>query len=281
MMMENGQMGEWKWKTKDGLEMFARTWEPVKSPKAVVCLVHGLGEHIGRYDHVGAALTEAGFAMLGFDLRGHGRSEGSRGYSPGYQALMDDINDFIKLAKDKFPGKPVFLYGHSLGGNQVINFTLRRKPEIQGVIATGPWLELAFKPPSAQVFLARVMAGIYPGFSQSNGLDTSALSRVSSVEQAYINDPLVHNKISAKLFLETYESGLWALDHASEFPLPLLLMHGTADRICSVEGSRKFAQANPEKVKEVFLDGWFHEIHNEADADLVFSRITDFMEKNI
>ncbi|HKZ44463.1 MAG TPA: lysophospholipase [Anaerolineales bacterium] len=274
-------MSELKWKTKDGLEMYARSCAPAEPPRAVVCLVHGLGEHVGRYDHVGEVLTKAGFAMLGFDLRGHGRSEGPRGHTPSYQAIMDDIRIFITQAKDRFDGKPIFLYGHSLGANLVINFTLREKPEIRGVIATGPWLELAFKPPSAQVLLAKVMAGIFPGLTQPNGLDTSALSRVPAVEEAYINDPLVHNKISAKLFLETYQAGLWALEHASEFPIPLLLMHGTADRICSVEASRKFAQSNPEKVEGSFFDGWFHEIHNEADADLVFSRMIEFLNKNI
>ncbi|MFC2064897.1 alpha/beta hydrolase [Chloroflexota bacterium] len=272
-------MSNWNWKTKDGLEMFSRGWEPKKEPKAVVCLVHGLGEHIGRYDHVGRAFSDAGYALLGYDLRGHGKSEGPQGHSPSYQALMDDICDFIDQAKSKFPGTPVFLYGHSLGGNHVLNLPLRIKLEIQGVIATGPWLQLAFQPPASQVFLARIMAKIFPGFSQPNGLDTSALSRVPSVEQAYNSDPLVHNKISAIMFLETYQSGLWALEHASEFPLPLLIMHGTADRICSVEASKRFAEALHGKAEGVFLDGWFHEIHNEVEANLVFSQMIQWLKK--
>ena len=273
-------MSNWKWKTKDGLEMFSLSWEPKKEPKAVICLVHGLGEHIVRYDHVGKALSDAGYALLGFDLRGHGKSAGPLGHTPSYQTLMDDISDFIDQAKEKFPGKPVFLYGHSLGGNLVLNLPLRQKLEIQGVIATGPWLELAFQPPSVQVLLARIMAKVLPGLTQPNGLDTSALSRIPSVEQAYKSDPLVHNKISAIMFLETYRSGLWALEHASEFPLPLLLMHGTADRICSVEASRKFVEALPGKAEGVFLDGWFHEIHNDEDQELVFSLMIEWLKKN-
>ena len=274
-------MSEWTWKSRDGLEMFSRSWKPAGEPSAVICLVNGLGEHIGRYDHVGGAMVKNGFAMVGFDLRGHGKSGGPRGHTPGYQFLMDDISDFIALVKGKFPGKPVFLYGHSLGANLVINFAMREKPVINGVIATGPWLELAFQPPSSKVLLAKVMAGIMPGFTQPNGLDTSALSRVPSVEQAYLNDPLVHNKISARMFLDTYQAGLWALDHAAEFPLPMLLINGTADRICSVEASKRFADANPEKVEGVFLDGWYHEVHNEAESDIVFSIFTKFIQKNI
>src|SRR5512142_2733677 len=135
------EIKEWSWKSSDGLDMYARQWAPSGTVKSSVVLVHGLGEHSARYDHVAAALGEGGVALLGFDLRGHGRSGGLRGHTPSYEALMDDITVFLGQAESRYPGLPRFLYGHSLGGNLVLNYTLRRKPTLHGVIATGPWLE--------------------------------------------------------------------------------------------------------------------------------------------
>ena len=98
------KMREWGWKSADGLEMFAQSWEPDETPRAVVCLVHGLGEHSGRYAHVGKAFVEAGFVLTGFDVRGHGKSGGPRGHTPSYDALMDDIDLFIYLVANRYPG---------------------------------------------------------------------------------------------------------------------------------------------------------------------------------
>ena len=134
---------------------YVRAWlGAARPPKAAIMLVHGHGEHVARYDHVAAALTEKGYAMLGFDLRGHGKSGGPRGHTPSYDALMDDIASFSQQTDQRYAGLPRFLYGHSLGGNLVLNYALRRKPDLHGVIATGPWLKLAFDPPASQVTLA-------------------------------------------------------------------------------------------------------------------------------
>ena len=112
----------------DGVQFYFQGWQPETPPKAVVCLVHGLGEHSGRYAHVAAALNDAGYALLGFDLRGHGKSGGPRGHTPSYETLMDDIGRLLAEAAQRYPGQPQFLYGHSLGGNLVLNYALRRKP---------------------------------------------------------------------------------------------------------------------------------------------------------
>ena len=108
----------------DKLQFYFQGWEPETSPRAVVCLVHGLGEHTGRYAHVAAALNDAGYAVLGFDLRGHGKSEGLRGHTPSYETLMDDIGRLLDEAAQRYPGKAQFIYGHSLGGNLVLNYAL-------------------------------------------------------------------------------------------------------------------------------------------------------------
>jgi len=267
----------WNFQSEDGITFFAREWKP-DSAKAVIALVHGHGEHIGRYEHVAEAMNAAGYAMTGFDLRGHGRSTGKRGHAPSYDALLDDVMRFLRQTAARFPDMPIFLYGHSLGGNLVINTALRRKPAVKGVIATGPWLRLAFEPPAAKISLAKTMQSILPGLLQSSGLETAALSHDEAVVRAYENDPLVHDKISARLFVVMYDAGLWALEHASELTLPMLLMHGSADRLTSADASREFAERAGEKVTLKIWDGAYHEIHNEPEKEDVFRTMIAWMD---
>jgi alpha-beta hydrolase superfamily lysophospholipase len=266
---------------RDGLRFFVQGWEPGTPPKAAVALVHGQGEHIGRYAHVGEVLTNAGYALMGFDLRGHGRSAGPRGHSPSYSALMEDIEDFLAQVAARYPNLPLFLYGHSMGGNLVINYVLRRKPDIRGVIATGPWLKLAFDLPRSRVLLAKVMNRVFPTLVQASGLEHNALSRDPAVVAAYGADPLVHDKISVRHFSGIYASGLWALEHAGEFSLPLLLMHGTADRVTSEPASREFAHRAESKVEFHPWVGLYHEIHNEPEKARVLETMVDWMNRSI
>ncbi len=272
---------EWVWNASDGLSLCARGWAPAR-PKAVVCLVHGHGEHVGRYARVAAALNQAGYALLGFDLRGHGKSGGPRGHVPSYEALLVDIDLFLGQMDERYPALPRFLYGHSMGGNLVINYALRCRSDLRGVVATGPWLELAFQPPLVRVALGKIMNRVFPAFTQESGLETKALSRDESVVRAYENDPLVHGKISARLFVLMYEAGLWAMQHAPEFPLPLLLMHGEADRITSAEASRRFAAAVPQKRCTLRLwPGLYHEIHNEPEKEEVLQTLLDWLNTHL
>ncbi len=264
--------------SKDGLKLYVQGWEPEKQPRAVVALIHGHGEHTGRYAHVGEAFCEAGFALAGFDLRGHGNSNGARGHTPSYDAMMDDIADFLAWIEKRYAGVLRFLYGHSMGGNQVLNFCLRRKPDVVGVIATGSWLKLAFDPPAIQVALGRLMNHLAPGFIQDSGLDANALSHDSSIGEAYVHDPLVHSKISARLFVSMYESGLWALEHAAEFPRPLLLMHGSEDHIISFDASAEFAKRAGKMVTWKPWNGMYHEVHNEIEKAAVIKTMIDWLD---
>jgi alpha-beta hydrolase superfamily lysophospholipase len=273
-------ISEWKWKSRDSLDMYARGWKP-EAPKAVVVLVHGHGEHVNRYDHVAAIFTQAGYAMQGFDLRGHGQSAGQRGHTPTYDSLMNDISDFIADAQKRYPGLPVFLYGHSMGGNQAINYVLRSPQGLKGVIATGPWLKLAFDPPAAQVMAAKVLNSIVSSFSLTSTLDQSFLSRDPEVVRKYAADPLVHDKISVRLYNGIYESGLWALEHAAELKIPMLLMHGSDDKITSAPASQEFAQKAGSLVTLRIWNGFYHEIHNEPEKAEVIQVMVDWLDKQM
>jgi len=272
---------EFKFKTFDGLQLFAQIWHSETKPRAVICLIHGMGEHSGRYTHVADQLTQAGYSLIVFDLRGHGQSQGPRGHTPSYEALLNDINSLLNEADKNFPELPRFLYGHSLGGNLVLNYVLRCQAQLKGVIVTDPWLRLAFEPPTFKIIFAQITNHIWPAFSQKSGLDTKSLSHDPKVVHTYENDPLVHDHISARMFIGIYQSGQWALEHASEFSLPLLLMHGGDDKIISVEASSEFADKINENCTFKIWDGLYHEIHNEPEKEEVFKFLIDWLNEKI
>ncbi len=265
-------------KTSDGLRLHGQGWTP-DQPRAAICLVHGHGEHLGRYAHLAAAFNAAGFALMGFDLRGHGRSEGPRGHTPSYEHLMADLDAMLEKTASRFAGLPLFLYGHSMGGNLVLNYGLRRQPRLAGIIATGPWLRLAFEPPPLQVFLARAMDRLYPTFTQASKLETAALSRDPAIVQAYEQDHLVHDRVSARLFAAMYQAGLWALENAHRWQLPLLLMHGEADRLTSPQASAAFARRAGPAVHFKLWPGWYHEIHNEPERETYQSFVIGWIKE--
>ncbi len=269
------------WQTNDGLQLFAQAWLPESTPRAVVCLVHGLGEHSGRYRHVAAALTEAGYVLLGFDLRGHGRSEGPRGHTPAFKAFMDDIDQLLQEAAQRFPHLPLFLYGHSLGGILVLNYALRRQPELAGVIATGSGLRTALEHQTAKLALVQVLGRILPTVTLPSGLNPQDLSRDPDVVRAYVNDPLVHDRLSLGAARGLLKAIRWAFEHATEFPVPLLLMHGRADRLGSAKGSQEFADLVQGDCTLKLWDGLYHEIHNELEQQQVFETMIAWLEAHL
>ena len=173
------------WKTKDQLDVHAIDWVPEGDYKAVIALVHGFGEHCERYHHVADFYGENGYAMTSYDHRGHGKTGGKRGHTPNYDALLDGIDDLLKYTAEKHPGKPIILYGHSMGGNLVLNYMLRRKPNVKAVVATAPWIKLGFEPPAFLITLGKITRRLVPGFTQDNGLDSTQLSRDTEVAKAY------------------------------------------------------------------------------------------------
>ena len=271
-----------QWTTRDGLQLQAREWaHATKDPRAVVCLVHGYAEHGARYGHMAAELTRSGFVLMTFDLRGHGRSGGKRGHTPSYEAMMDDISLLLDEAARRYPGLPRFLYGHSMGGNLALNYTLRRRPDIRGVVASSPWLRLARQPRWIVVLIARIMNKLTPSTTLKIKLDASGLSHDQEVVRAYMNDPYVLNEISFRLFTGIYDSGRWAMDYAYMFPLPLLIFHGDSDPVTSPEASKQFAATVPGKCTLKIWKGLFHETHNELKKQEVITFVKGWMERHV
>jgi acylglycerol lipase len=268
---------ELEWKTRDGAKLFAQAWEPETEIVGVVCLVHGLGEHSGRYAHVAQYMTKAGYAVLGFDLRGHGRSEGKRGHIPSYDLAMEDIALLIEEAGRRWVGKPLFLYGHSLGGNFVINYALRCSSPVEGVISTSPVLGLD-NPPRLKMMLGKLLYKVAPTFTMPNGLDVTGLARDEKVVAEYKADPLIHDQVSAALGLGFLEAGDWAMERAEELKKPLLLIHGDEDRLTSCYRSEQFARRAPGNATFKKWAGGYHELHNDFEQQALLTTVREWMD---
>ena len=268
-------------RTNDKLKLAVQCWKPEENIRAVVCLVHGLGEHSGRYLHIADHLTNEGYSLVGFDMRGHGKSQGVRVHSRYYSTLLEDISLILGTVKESFPGIPVFLYGHSFGGQLVLNYCLRRQPEIMGAIVTGPWLRLEKKIGTVKLLTTRIMSRLLPSFTIHDVVETESLSRDSDVVHAYENDPQVFNRSSIRFFINAYEAGLDALERAGGFPSKLLLMHGSNDRITSFHASREFARSVGKKCTFKEWKGYYHEIHNDTGKEKVLEFITRWLESII
>ena len=265
----------------DGTKFHCQIWQAALSAKETrptIALVHGLGEHSGRYGDLISHLIHRGHPVIATDLRGHGRSGGTRGHSPSYEALLDDIDLLLGAARERFPGTPFVLYGHSFGGALVINYGLRRHPDMLGLIATSPALRPAVVPPEWKLRVGHLLYRTWPSLTLKSGLEAVGISRDQAVVRAYRTDALVHDRISARLGLDLLEAGEWALQHAAELTLPLLLMHGDSDRLTSVTASREFARRAPPSCTLRIWQGFYHELHHEPEKAAVFAEISNWLE---
>ena len=276
---------ESKWEGNDGITFHVQGWEPDNdNPKALIALVHGLGEHTGRYTHVAKVMTDADYALVGFDLRGHGKSGGARGHAPSLEAYMQDIRQFFRYLVQRYPGIPHFLYGHSLGGLLSLLYAIQYSKGLKGVMVTGAALRSALQEQKAKIAMAKLLGSLMPAMTIPSELDATALSHDPDVVQAYINDPLVHDKTS----MGFGKSALGAIDlcfaRAKEFTPPLLIMHGKADRITYPSGSEDFASLARETNRDVTLKPWdnmYHEIHNEPGKAEVFKFMIEWLDKHL
>ena len=247
------------------------------APKAVILLVHGFGEHAGRYGDWAAKFNEKGVSMRAFDLPGHGLSEGRRGVMPPFDVLYDTIDTILKDIAAELPGVPQFIYGHSLGGGIVLDYLIRRKPHLAGAIATSPWIRLAYEPPKFKQIIASVASKIVPGLTQPSGLKTEDLSRDPLVVESYRKDPLVHGIISAGIFGSITSAAKEILSRASEITLPLLLVHGRNDLITSAAATMEVAAAAPGATLKLW-DGGYHELHNDLLREDHFEFIIEWID---
>lgn len=254
----------------DNFDFYVQTWRP-ETIKKVLVIQHGFGEHSGRYQNLLSALENEGTMVYALDARGHGKTPGRRGHIDDFNQYSSDLAVLVKKARGENPDRPLILLGHSMGG--LIATLTALKPEIakelRGLIVSSG----AFKPVVDTVqgirkTVGTLLAEFAPAMTVPAGLDVKLISRDDNVVQAYVNDPLVHGKISLKMGVDLFATGEYLLEQASRITLPVLVIHGDADGIAQAEGSKAFYKALSSQDKTLKLyPGFYHETMNEPLAD--------------
>ncbi len=264
--------------SSDGLRLYHQSWSPDGDAVAAVMLIHGLGEHSGRYAHVADALVTTGCAVHALDLRGHGKSEGKRAYVKSYDELMADLVLFRAHIEAAHQDVPFVVLGHSMGGNLAMGHVLDHQAGVAGLALSGAALKVGddFSPLTIKVF--RVVAKVAPGF-RPQGLSADAISRDPSVVEAYRNDPLVFTgKISAGLGAALMGAMESFPPRYGELTLPLLIMHGSEDQLANIDGSKELeAGAVNADVTTHYYAGLFHEIFNEPEQQVVLADLAGWL----
>jgi alpha-beta hydrolase superfamily lysophospholipase len=223
-----------------GVPLYYQAWTPAEKPyRAVLVNLHGLGDHSGLYPHVGSYFPSRGLAVYAYDMRGNGRSPGQRAFLKHWDEYRGDLDAFLRKLRNWEPGLPIFLLGNSLGGLVVLDYVLHRPEGVAGVIAAAPALGAVGVPPIL-MRLGRVMSRIWPRFSLRVGMDLSGLARDSAVVEAVLSDPLFHRRGTARLSTEVTAAIDRVQAGASTLAVPLLILHGSEDRMVPPDGSRRF-----------------------------------------
>jgi alpha-beta hydrolase superfamily lysophospholipase len=277
-MMDGLQETSVRLRTADGLELHVRRFDASQgAPRSTFVVAHGHGEHSGRYRAFAAWFAARGVRLYAIDHRGHGLSGGPRGHTPSLQAMLDDLDQVVTLAAQDRAG-PVTLVGHSLGGLIAIAYALDRPQRLETAVFSAPALKLRVRVPGWKRALARLTPAVAPRLTMPTGLDPAGLSRDARVADAYVGDPLVHDRISTRFNAETFARGEQLIARASELRVPFLLLQGGSDPIVDPDGAHRFferAQA-PGRALKVYPD-LYHEIFNEPEQDQVFQDIVDWL----
>lgn len=272
---------EGTFKGSGGLSLYYQSWHPQGEVPAVVVIVHGLGAHSGLFAPAVQHLISQGYAIYALDLRGHGRSPGQRGHINAWTEFREDLSAFLQWIHLQEPDCPCFLWGHSLGGAIVLDYALRSPKGLQGIIVTAPALGRVGVS-RLKIAMGRIFSRVYPRFSLRVGLDRSASSRDPSIVSTYAQDPLQHEYGSARLATEFFAAARWIKNHASDLQIPLLLLHGSADRITLPESSWNFCQRVTFPDKECYeYPGSFHDLHIDINYQEVLTDIGNWLERHL
>ena len=260
-------------------KIYLREWLPNQKADKNIFIIHGLGEHSGRYEDFAKNLTQKNIGVFCIDLIGHGKSNGKRGHIKSFEDYINAVENGIIYIRKKFLDTPIILFGHSLGGLICLKFLLdRESKEIEKAIVSSPWIETALKIPKHLLFIHKIFQKITPRLQLSNNLITSHLSKNQKVVTDYESDILVHDKITLNLFSEILRTIEDVLKRSSRIKIQTFIYHGKNDKIISYKGTEKIANLIPYN-KFILFENIYHEPHNDIEKDLIFEEITDFINK--
>jgi len=269
---------------RKGLSLYYQCWLPATDPKAILLVVHGWAEYSGRYTNLVNYFVPEGYAICAFDLRGHGKSEGRRGYVERFSDYLDDLKTFFDIVKSEHGDTKIFLVGHSMGAiiATAYTVTVSHQQELAGLIVSGVGVKPGSSLSSALIPLARILSLLLPRLGIMV-LDASAISQDKAVVDAYVNDPLVYRgKITCRFGAEMLATLRKLPSEMPEINLPILIMHGTADRLCDPEGSRiLYERANSRDKTLKLYEGFYHEIFNEPGHKQVLADMEAWLAARI
>ncbi|MEH2383526.1 MAG: lysophospholipase [Nostoc sp.] len=267
-----------------GLDLYYQSWYPEGKVRAILAIVHGLGGHSDRYSNVVQHLIPKQYAVYGLELRGHGRSPGQRGYIKAWSEFREDLGAFLELIQTQNPGCPIFILGHSLGAVIVLDYILRYPQQaslLQGAIALAPTLgKVGIS--TVRLLLGKMLSRVWPRFSLNTGIDISAGSRDQQIVATYAQDTLRHTRATARLATEFFATVDWINAHATDWQLPLLILHGGADRVALPAGSDIFYQrVNCTDKLRIEYPGAYHDIQNDLNYLEVMADLEDWLERHL
>jgi len=265
----------------DGQQLYHEVWPAIGAARATIVVVHGYGEHCGRYQNPIAALTPRGFELFTFDYRGHGQAGGRRGHIDHFSEYLDDLDRALELARTR-GDRPLFLLGHSLGGLIATRYVIARGGDLRGLVLSSPFLGLKLKIPPFKVAAGRLASRWAPKLTLKNGIDVNTLSRDPAVAEAYRRDRFVHHIGTSRWFTETTRAQERCLLDADAVTLPLLTYVGTADAIADPETTRRvfdrFASADKTFTS---YPGGYHELMNDTCKDEVLAALASWLDQHL
>jgi acylglycerol lipase len=265
--------------TFDGLRLRVRSWSPAKAPSAVLVLVHGFTEHSGRYTHLAEHLCQRGHAVSAIDLRGHGLSQGDRAWVRSFDDYLADVDGFIGQVREQYPGKPLFVLGHSMGGTIVVLLAIDRRLAATGAIVSGAELKM---PPHLFPALRRLAGLISPVLPRLRlvRLGMTRLSRDPQVVADFAADPLnFHGRFTVRIGAEILRAVGRIAVRMEDVRVPLLILHASADAVADVEGARQlFARAGSADKGLKIYEGLYHDLFHEPEKDLVVADVVEWLE---
>jgi acylglycerol lipase len=273
---------EGKFTGRNNYSLYRQAWLPDNVPAAVLIVVHGIAEHSGRYSNLVDYFVPKGYAIYSFDLRGHGKSEGKRSYVERFSYYLDDLKTFYGKVSEENKNMKVFLVGHSMGSTIALAYALEHQGELDGLIVSGTTLKAGAGINQASIIMAKILSAIMPEMGVK-ALDSADISRDRAVVDAYVNDPLDYTgKLSARVGAELLKTMAQVRSKISELSLPILIMHGAADRISDPSSSRMLFDGAGSKDKTLKLyEGFYHEIFNDPDRRLVFSDMANWLKLHV
>ncbi len=271
-------------RTHDDLMLYEQHWLPESAPKVLLAVIHGLGEHSGRYEDFAAWFVPQDYAVYAFDHRGHGQSPGQRGHVDEWAEYREDMRTFLEGIKGEATDAPLFIIGHSLGALITLDYALHYPMGLTGVVASGPPLGRGEDVSPVLMFIGKLLSHIAPKTQMQSGLNAESLSRDEDVVRAYQDDPLVHGLVTPRFAAQMDTTMKRTMKAAPEWKsdLPLLIVHGGGDPICPPEASARFLErvGAEDKTRHAY-PGYLHEVFNEVGREKVLQDVQEWLEAHL